>query len=255
MIKTIYLSDNLQFMKTLKNESIDLIYGDILFGTGNTFDDYSDPKFNSTKEIRDFYFPRYQEMKRLLKKTGLIYIHCDYNISHYTKILLDEVFGANNFRNEIIWYYNSAPRKKKDFGKRHDTIFRYSKTDDYFFNVESDYIRQEYSPTAPRGYAKEKYYNPKGKILDDVWKISMIGQNDKTERVGYSTQKPINLLLPIIDSSCPKDGIVADFFLGSGTSAVASKILERDFIGCDINTKSIEITRSRLEKFPNEVIE
>jgi site-specific DNA-methyltransferase (adenine-specific) len=244
----ICIADNLEFMRSLESSSIDLIYCDILFGTGNTFKDYEDPKFNSSKDISDFYLPRYEEMKRLLKSTGLIYIHCDYNISHYTKLLLDDVFGINNFRNEIIWYYNSAPRKKKDFGKRHDTIFRYSKSDDYFFNAQSKYVRQEYSPTAPRGYAKEKYYNPNGKILDDVWKIPMIGQNDKTERVNYSTQKPVKLLFPIIDSSCPADGTVADFFLGSGTTAVASRLLKRQFIGCDINNQSIEITNERLQK-------
>jgi site-specific DNA-methyltransferase (adenine-specific) len=185
-------------------------------------------------------------MKRVLKDSGLIYIHCDCAISHYIKIILDKVFGIKNFRNEIIWHYNSAPRKKKDFGKRHDTIFRYSKTDNYFFNADSSYIRQDYSKTAPRGYEKEKYYDPRGKILDDVWKINMIGQNDKTERVGYATQKPLSLMYPIIDSSCPSSGLVADFFLGSGTFVVAAKMLGRNYIGCDISEKSIKISKERL---------
>jgi DNA modification methylase len=161
---------------------------------------------------------------------------------------MDEIFGKDNFRNEIIWHYNSAPRKKKDFGKRHDTIFRYSLSDNYFFNVDSKYIRQPYSSTAPRGYAKEKYYNEAGKVLDDVWNIPMLGQNDKTERVGYSTQKPLALLYPIIDSSCPNDGIVLDMFMGSGTTLVASKILKRRFIGCDINDKALDICRDRLNR-------
>lgn len=242
----IVCDDNLGFMQTLDSESIDVIYCDILFGTGNKFKDYDDPLFHGLSDIQEFYDPRYKEMKRLLKSSGLLYIHCDYKISHYTKILLDEIFGIENFRNEIIWYYNSAPRKKKDFGKRHDTIFRYSKTDDYFFNEDSEYVRQEYSPTAPRGYEKEKYYNPKGKILDDVWKIPMLGQNDKTERVGYSTQKPVKLLLPIIDSSCPKDGVVADFFCGSGTTLVAANQLNRKYIGCDINKEAVDIAENRV---------
>lgn len=185
-------------------------------------------------------------MKRVLKHTGLLYIQCDYNLSHYIKICLDEIFGIKNFRNEIVWWYNSAPRKKKDFGKRHDTIFRYSKTDDYYFNEDSGYIRQAYSPSAPRGYEKEKYYDQRGKIMDDVWKINMLGQNDKTERVGYATQKPKELLYKIIDSSCPKDGIVADFFCGSGTTCVVAKELERNYIGCDINQTAIDITCRRL---------
>ena len=150
-------------------------------------------------------------------------------------------------RNEIIWYYNSAPRKKKDFGKRHDTIFRYSKTKDYYFNANSKYIRQKYSATAPRGYEKEKYYNPLGKIMDDVWKINMLGQNDKTERCGYDTQKPKALLYPIIDSSCPKNGVFADYFCGSGTSLVVAKDLEiQTIIGCDISQQAITICKKRL---------
>lgn len=161
---------------------------------------------------------------------------------------MDEIFGENNFRNEIIWWYNSAPRKKKDFGKRHETIFRYSKSDNYYFNDDSQYIRQEYSLTAPRGYEKEKYYNPKGKVMDDVWKINMLGQNDKTERVGYSTQKPKSLLYPIISSSCPGGGVFADYFCGSGTSLVVAKELGMNYIGCDINPVAIEKSTKRLKE-------
>ena len=233
-------------LEQLPSNEIDLIYIDVLFGTGNTFKDYADPIFNSISDIRDFYYPRYTEMKRVLKSTGLIYVHCDYRISHYTKLLLDEVFGASQFRNEIIWYYNSSPRKKKDFGKRHDTIFRYSKTNYYYFNDQSQYIRQEYSKTAPRGYEKEKYYSPLGKVRDDVWNIPILGQNDKSERIGYSTQKPLVLLFPIIDSSCPPGGLVADFFCGSGTTLVAASILDRKYLGCDINPDAISIAEKRL---------
>jgi DNA modification methylase len=242
----IVCKDNLEFLSEIEDSSIDCIYCDILFGTGNKFKDYNDPVFLSNSDIENFYRPRYNGMKRVLKDSGLIYIHCDSQISHYTKILLDDIFGIKNFRNEIIWYYNSAPRKKKDFGKRHDTIFRYSKTDNYYFDSESEYVRQPYSASAPRGYAKEKYYNPKGKILDDVWIIGMLGQNDKTERVGYSTQKPLSLMFPIIDSSCPKQGIVADFFCGSGTTMVAAKKLGRKFIGCDINQTAVDIANARI---------
>jgi len=237
----IYHSDALSFLSNIESYSIDLIYSDVPFGTGNKFKDYDD-------SIDIDFTPILLECKRVLKPTGLIYIHCDYNISHSMKLNMDEIFGKDNFRNEIIWHYNSAPRKKKDFGKRHDTIFRYSLSDNYFFNVDSKYIRQPYSSTAPRGYAKEKYYNEAGKVLDDVWNIPMLGQNDKTERVGYSTQKPLALLYPIIDSSCPNDGIVLDMFMGSGTTLVASKILKRRFIGCDINDKALDICRDRLNR-------
>lgn len=244
-MEKIYCAENLDLLRTTKDTSIDLIYCDILFNTGKTFDDFND-NLGSKAEAINWYRPRFTEMHRVLKKSGLLYIHCDTNLSHYIKVLLDEIFGENNFRNEIIWWYNSAPRKKKDFGKRHDTIFRYSKTENYYFNKDSPYIRQAYSLTAPRGYEKEKYYDPKGKIMDDVWKINMLGQNDKTERTGYATQKPKVLLYPIIDSSCPKDGIFADFFCGSGTSLVVAKELGINYIGCDINPRAIEITKQRL---------
>ena len=244
--------DNLNILKNINSNFIDCIYNDILYNTGKNFSDFND-NLGTTKEAIEFYKPRFIEMKRILKDTGLLYIHCDNNLSHYIKILLDEIFGINNFRNEIIWWYNSAPRKKKDFGKRHDIIFRYSKTKNYYFNENSLYIRQPYSPTAPRGYEKEKYYDNRGKILDDVWKINMLGQNDKTERVGYSTQKPKQLLYPIIDSSCPKNGVFADFFCGSGTSLVVAKELGiENIIGCDINNGAIEVTRKRLNNAQTE---
>ncbi|MCM1234156.1 MAG: site-specific DNA-methyltransferase [Ruminococcus flavefaciens] len=241
----IYQMDNLELLCSLTDESFDLIYCDILYNTGKRFDDFDDNLGNKDEAVQ-WYHPRFIEMKRVLKDTGLLYIHCDYNLSHYIKVELDKIFGEDNFRNEIIWWYNSAPRKKKDFGKRHDAIFRYSKSDNYYFNTDSKYIRQEYSPTAPRGYEKEKYYDERGKIMDDVWRVNMLGQNDKTERVGYSTQKPKELLYKIIDSSCPKGGIVADFFCGSGTTCVVAKELGRNFLGCDINEKAVTITKERL---------
>lgn len=246
-INCVYHKDNIGLLKELPNKSIDLIYCDILYNTGKVFKDYSD-KLGTPQEAIAWYRPRLIEMKRVLKDTGLIYIQCGTNLSHYIKIEMDSIFDDDNFRNEIIWWYNSAPRRKKDFGKRHDTIFRYSKTDNYFFNGESMYIRQEYSKTAPRGYEKEKYYDSRGKIMDDVWRVNMLGQNDKRERTGYSTQKPKELLYKIIDSSCPQNGIVADFFCGSGTTCVAAKELGRKYIGCDINENAIAITNERLRR-------
>ena len=245
----LYNGDNLFLLENLPSKSIDLIYCDILYNTKKNLKDYND-NLGTTNQAIEWYKPRLKHMKRVLKETGLLYIQCDYNLSHYIKVELDNIFGVSNFRNEIIWHYNSAPRKKKDFGKRHDTIFRYSVSDNYYFDDNSKYIREDYSPTAPRGYKKEKYYDSRGKILDDVWHLSMLGQNDKTERTGYATQKPITLLNKIIDSSIPNGGIFADFFCGSGTSLVACAKLNKDIraIGCDINSNAIEITKKRLNE-------
>lgn len=233
--------DNLEVLSELPNNHIDLIYCDVLYNTKRNNLDFED---NLEDPIK-FYRLRLQEMKRVLKDTGLIYIHCDYRLVHYLKVEMDRIFGLKNFRNEIIWYFNSSPRKKKSFGVRHHTILRYSKTDNFFF--EDSEIRQPYSLTAPRGYEKEKYYHPLGKVMGDVWQINSLGQNDKKERTGYSTQKPLELMYPIINSSSPIGGLVADFFCGSGTFLLAAKYLERDYIGVDINPKAIEVCRRRLE--------
>lgn len=238
----ITLQDNLNLLKSLDSDSIDLIYSDILYGTGRDFGDYQDLKPNK-KDIENHYLIRIDEMKRVLKNTGQIYLQMDYRISHWIRCILDDVFGYNNFRNEIVWSYNSAPRKKNCFGHRHDTILRYSKTDSFTFNE----IREPYSETAPRGYAKEKYYNPNGKVIGDVWNINILGQNDKTERCGYATQKPEALIERVVLSSSNVNDVVADFYLGSGTTAVVCKKQNRNFIGCDISEKAVGIAKKRVD--------
>ena len=245
LINTVIQSDNLSLLRKLEDNYVDLIYSDILYNTGKKFKDFDDD-LGTEEEAMEWYRPRLIEMHRILKDTGTIYLHCDYRLVHYLKVEMDKIFGVNNFRNEIIWHYNSAPRKKNDFGKRHDTILRYSKTDDYTFNDEE--VRIPYSETAPRGYEKEKYYNPLGKVMGDVWDVKILGQNDKTERTGYSTQKPKDLLEIIIKSSSNPGDLVADFFAGSGTTGVVAKEWGRNYLMCDINKKAIEISNERLSK-------
>lgn len=238
----IVCQDNIEFMKTLQSDSIDLIYSDILFGTGRKFQDYQDLKANK-EEIEKHYIPRIEEMRRIMKPTATIYLHMDTKINHWIRCIMDDVFGYDMMRNEIIWHYNTAPRKKSDFGKRHDIIYRYTKSDKYTFNP----IREPYSLSAPRGYEKEKYYHPEGKVIGDVWQMNILGQNDKTERVGYDTQKPIALAERIILASSNEGDVVADFYAGSHTTGVAALKLKRTYIGCDINPKSKEIGEKRLK--------
>ena len=231
-------------MDSLESESIDLIYSDILFGTGRKFKDYQDLK-PIKSQIEKHYIPRISEMHRVLKSTGTIYLQMDTKINHWIRCIMDDIFGYDNMRNEIIWHYNTAPRKKLDFGKRHDIILRYTKSDTYTFNP----IREPYSLSAPRGYEKEKYYHPEGKVIGDVWQINILGQNDKSERVGYDTQKPKKLLERIILSSSNPGDLVADFYAGSHTTGEVALELKRRYIGCDINPKSKEIGEKRLLKF------
>ena len=218
-LRMLYCKDNYEVLKSLEDESIDLIYCDVLYGTGRNFKDYKDLKHNQ-KVIYSHYQPRLQQMKRVLKESGQIYLQMDWRIQHWIRCLADDIFGFDNFRNEIIWQYNSAPRKKGCFGNRHDTILRYSKSSVFTFIP----VREPYSKTAPRGYAKEKYYHPGGKVIGDVWNdIPMLAQNDKTERCGYATQKPEALLERIILSSSNPGDVVADFYCGSGTTIVVAK--------------------------------
>lgn len=239
----IHCSDNLILLQSLDDESIDLIYSDILFATGRKFKDYQDLK-PSKVEVENHYIPRIKEMHRVLKKTGTIYLQMDTRINHWMRCIMDDIFGYEMMRNEIIWFYNTAPRKKKDFGKRHDIILRYTKTDEYKFNP----IREPYSLTAPRGYEKEKYYHPDGKVIGDVWQMNVLGQNDKTERVDYDTQKPTALAKRIIMSSSDEGDVVADFYAGSHTTGVAAVSLKRNYIGCDINPRSKKIGEMRIKK-------
>lgn len=236
--------DNLDFLKRIESDTVDLIYCDILYGTGRKFSDYQDLK-PIKSEIEEHYVPRLKEMYRVLKQTGTIYLQMDTKINHWIRCIMDDIFGYEMMRNEIVWYYNTAPRKKLDFGKRHDIILRYTKSDNYKFNPP----REPYSETAPRGYEKEKYYHPEGKVIGDVWQINILAQNDKTERVGYDTQKPKSLIERIIKSSSDENDLVADFYAGSHTTGEAALSLNRRYIGCDINPRSLEIGMKRLSKF------
>lgn len=242
--KRLECCDNLDLLRSLSNDSVDLIYSDILYGTGRKFSDYQD--LNPEKNLIDeHYVPRIIEMRRVLKKSGTIYLQMDTRINHWVRLIMDDIFGYDMMRNEIIWHYNGAPRKKLDFGKRHDVILRYTKTDEYKFNPP----REAYSPTAPRGYEKEKYYHPEGKVVGDVWQMNILGQNDKTERLGYDTQKPLSLAERIILASSDPGDLVADFYAGSHTTGEASLKNGRGYIGCDINPRSLEIGSKRLEKY------
>lgn len=239
----IYHKNNLEVLNELPDSCINLIYSDVLHGTGKDFGDFKDLK-PIKSEIYDFYLPRIKEFWRVMSDKSQIYLQCDYRINHWLRDMLDQVFGYENFRNEIIWNYNSAPRKKGCFSNRHDTILRYSKSNIFTFN--DDLVREPYELSAPRGYEKEKYYHPLGKVMSDVWQINMLGQNDKKERCGYATQKPYALIERIVKSSSLEGDLVGDFFLGSGTTALVCRDLNRRFIGCDISEKAVKITKQRL---------
>lgn len=194
-------------------------------------------------------------IKSVMSDKASIFVHLDWHIGHYVKILMDEVFGEENFINEIIWKYAGAMSSKRCFGKKHDTLFWYSRHNDgHIFNYND--VRDQYSPTT---LARNRYsnngssdrvldYKPNedGKYPEDVWEISIINPFAK-ERVDYSTQKPEELLEKVIKSASNKMDLVADFFGGSGVTAAVANKLGRRFIHCDIGVNSIQTTRDRLK--------
>ena len=200
-------------------------------------------------------------IKSVMSDTASIYVHLDWHIGHYVKILMDEIFGEDNFRNEIIWYYRRWNIAGRDFAKNHDTLFWYTK------NNDNDHCyNQLFIPKSEKSSAQGKSWKSvigedgirrsiqtdeptKGVPMPDVWEVSMINPvAEERTSVGYATQKPEALLERIIKASSNEGMLVADFFGGSGvTAAVASK-LGRRFIHCDIGINSIETTRDRLRK-------
>ena len=245
-LNKIYCMDNLKLLKQLNDNCIDLIYCDILYGTGRNFGDYKDIKANKY-DVFIFYEERFKEMYRVLKNTGILYIQCDQNINHWIRILLDDIFGYDNFQREIVWCYTSGGISKTDFPKKHDYIIKYTKSKKYTYNP----ILKPYSEkTLNRGLTKCKNnykLNNNGTPIVDWWNdITPLLSPTCYERVGYATQKPKELLDRIIKTSSNPNDIVADFFCGSGTSMVVAKELGRRYIGCDINQKAVEITNRRL---------
>jgi site-specific DNA-methyltransferase (adenine-specific) len=195
------------------------------------------------------------EMHRVLKDTGSLYLHCDPTASHYLKVVLDEIFGKDNFRNEIAWCYRGAGYPKNDFGRRHDVIFRYSKTQIYTFNLDD--VREEYADATKERFAhyignkrKGKDFgiqtlNPLGKQPDDWWQIQPIAPSSK-ERTGYPTQKPLALLHRIIKASSNEGDIVMDPFCGCATTCVAAQQLNRKWIGIGSAEQSADVLVERL---------
>ena len=241
-----FLSDNMDLMKTIESNTIDLIYCDILYGTGRKFKDYQDLKPNRI-EIEKHYIPRLKEMYRILKPTGSIYLQMDTRINHWMRILMDDIFGYERMLNEIIWCYKSGGSSKKSFSKKHDVILCYTKTKNYTFNFQKE---KSYGTGGGGQGGKVEYLKDEKGIynfvgIKDWWEIPMLSTTH-SERVGYDTQKPKLLIERIINASSNEGDLVADFYAGSFTTAEVCKELNRNFIGCDINPLALEISKQRL---------
>ena len=257
-------------MKDISDESIDMIYLDPPFytqrvrslsDTNGIIYEFSDT-WNSLNEYLNYMRLRIEEMRRILKSTGCIFLHCDVSASHHLRILLDDIFGTENFRSEIIWSYKRWSNAKKGLLSAHQNIFYYTKGENYKFNIlysnysvttNIDQILQERERdnTGKVIYKRDEKGNivtskeKKGVPISDVWNIPLLNPKAK-ERTGYPTQKPIELLERIIKISTNEGDYVLDPFCGSGTTLVSAKLLGRNYIGIDINKDAVEISKKRL---------
>jgi site-specific DNA-methyltransferase (adenine-specific) len=266
MSSKIYFGDNLDFLKSLPDQSIHLIYIDPPFNTGReqsrtrirtlpseTGDRTGfQGKRYETQVIgqsgyRDqfddylaFLEPRLREAYRVLAPQGSLYFHIDFREVHYCKILLDEIFGRESFINEIIWAYDYGARTRKRWPPKHDNILWYAKDPkNYTFNYE-DIERIPYMAPGLVGEEKAK----RGKLPTDTWWHTIVGTNSR-EKTGYPTQKPVGVIRRIIQASSSPGDTVLDFFAGSGTIGEVCLELGRNFILVDNNPQAIEVMRKR----------
>lgn len=272
-INKIYNGNCTEELKKINSGIVDLVYFDPPFFTQKkhklTNKDNSktyefDDKYSSLDEYLSVIENVLIQTKRILKNTGSVFLHCDKTASHNLRVLLDKVFGSNNFQSEIIWSYKRWSNSKKGLLNSHQVIFFYSKSKDFKFNN----IYTEYSATTnidqilqdrqkdengKSTYKKDENGNivlgkeKKGVPLSDVWDIPYLNPKAK-ERTGYPTQKPVLLLNQILSIVTDENDLVVDPFCGSGTTCVSAKHLKRNFIGIDVSKDAVELANKRLEE-------
>lgn len=260
------LGDNLAVLRSMRSDSVQLIYIDPPFNTGRRQTRQSirverDPDgdrtgFNGRRyrsrtgvtrayddshdDYLEFLRPRLEEAYRILAANGSMYFHIDYRESHYCKILLDEIFGRDSFLNEIIWAYDYGGRPKRRWAPKHDNILLYVKNpDDYIFELNAV---ERIPYMAPGLVSPEKA--ARGKFPTDTWWHTIVPTNG-SEKTGYPTQKPLGVLRRIVAASSRPGGLVLDFFAGSGTTGAACLELDRSFILVDDNPEAWETMQSR----------
>ena len=300
--QTIWTGDNLDVMRGMNSESVDLIYLDPPF---NSKADYAAPigskaagaAFKDTWSLDDvnlawhgeikhehpglydllsatrrihgdsmmsyliYMAIRVMEMRRVLKSTGSIYLHCDQTASHYLKLMLDAIFGRINFRNEIVWCYTGpgSPRMRQ-FNRKHDTIFWYSFGEHWCFNRDAVRISHHNKTQANfrdglrgSGFIEGKYSLAEGKVPESWWAQEKgnglaIAARQKSQYVGYPTQKPLALLRRIIEASSNPGDTVLDPFCGCATACIAAEELQREWVGIDISSMAASLVKDRMKR-------
>ncbi|MBO6167345.1 MAG: site-specific DNA-methyltransferase [Kiritimatiellae bacterium] len=249
----VYFADNLQILKTLPSESVDLIYIDPPFNTGHKqlrsrFHTEESGKIreasfgydDSFDDFLGFIEPRMKEAYRILKPEGSLFFHLDYREIHYCKVMLDKIFGRDSFINEIIWAYDYGARSKKKWSAKHDNILWYAKNpESYTFNYD-EMDRIPYM--APGLVGPEKA--ARGKTPTDVWWHTIVSPNSY-EKTGYATQKPRGVIDRIVKVHSRPGDLVMDFFAGSGTLGESAYDLGRNSILVDSNPDAIAVMKRR----------
>lgn len=252
--------DNLGLLRRCDAVSCELIYADPPFNSNRprgrsttARPGFTDQFENGLQGYLAFLRPRLVEMHRLLTPSGSLYVHLDWRSVHYVKIMLDEIFGPDNFLNEIIWTYRTGARPSQWFSRKHDTLLVYVKElGRHTFNRlrGGEYRTRDLRvDNDGRMYKSTKngriHFHPDGPAMTDVWDIPFLSTVSK-QRTGYPTQKPEALLERIVRASSNEGDLVADFFCGSGTTPAVAKRFKRRWLACDVNLDAVEITAKRL---------
>lgn len=270
-VNMLALGDNLGFMKYMLEEKdmagkIKLVYIDPPFFSKANYDAVINLYDDGGKKLSSVKHTAYEDvwhkdkaayltmlcerlfmMKELLSEEGTLWVHLDWHAVHYVKVLLDEIFGEDNFINEIIWQYKSGGSGKRHFARKHDTILVYGKSKKYYFAPpkEKSYNRG-FKPYRFKGV--KEYRDENGwytmVTMKDVWQVDMVGRTS-SERTGYATQKPEALLARVIESATEEGDLCADFFCGSGTLGAAAEKLNRRFICCDGSPLAVSASLKR----------
>jgi len=272
----IFFGDNLEILKTLPAESVQLIYIDPPFNTGKpqrrtrlktVRDDragdrtgFQGKRYRTTElgtssyadqfdDFLGFLKPRLEESLRVLAPAGSLFFHIDYREVHYCKILLDQIFGRTSFMNEIIWAYDYGARSRKRWPAKHDNLLWYARDPEHYTFNYAEMDRLAYMAPGLVGEEKAR----RGKTPTDVWWHTIVPSNGR-EKTGYATQKPLGILRRIVRIHSNPGDCLLDFFAGSGTFGEAAGEMGRAFILVDNNPEAIQIMARRLARFQPQFI-
>jgi DNA modification methylase len=277
MANQLILGDNLEVMKALDDECVDLIYLDppffsnrnyeVIWGDKGEVRSFQDRWAGGMENYIGWLKERVEQMHRLLKTTGSIFLHCDWHANAEIKVdILNKIFGTSNYVNEIVWCYTAPANVKNRFPQKHDTIYFYSKGKDYFFSTDGVKIPYNQETVARtdrgagetglkvKGNVEERHKNrldKDGKVPEDYWIDIPRIQGNGNERIGYPTQKPEKLLQRIIECASNEGDTVLDPFVGGGTTVVVADRLSRKWIGVDQSVMAVKVTDLRLRKQKN----